>query len=82
MFLTNDNSGIASVSKAKGNTFDDEKKMKVITIIQDNRELWGRILKFQELDLKEVKDLLNTKNVIVESNALKDFLTQKGVHFK
>jgi hypothetical protein len=66
---------------AKGNikNLTNEKKDKIISIIQEDKIIWMKILKFTKLDLKEIKDVLNKKGIIIENDILKDYLTELGV---
>jgi hypothetical protein len=83
--MSDDNrAGLVSSSKGavNKNLFDDDKKAKVILTIQENKDLWGKMLKFLEIDIKDIKEYLTSKGIIVETNNLKDFLSQKGIHFK
>lgn len=68
------------MSKQNGK-LNEAKKEKIIAIIQENKEMWMKILKFVKVELKDIKELLNKKGVIVENEILKDYLSELGVIF-
>jgi hypothetical protein len=60
-------------------SLNNEKKEKIITLIQEDYELWNKILTFQKVDLKEVKEVINKKGILIENENLKEFLIGLGV---
>jgi hypothetical protein len=77
--LNNINDYASSVGKSSIRHLNDNKMEKIIQSIKDDRDLWLKILKFQKVDLKEVKEVLNKKGVIVENESLRSYLTTLGV---
>lgn len=75
------NSNNVSSKFGKGNikNLTEEKKERIINIIQEDKLIWMKILKFHKLELKEVKDILNKKGIIIENDILKDYLSELGV---
>lgn len=69
-------------SKNRAPTIDEKKKELIISHIKGNRQLWERILKFENVEIKEIKELLFKKDIIVEMELLKEFLSSKGVLYQ
>ena len=81
------NSGSNNISskalgKVSAKNFNEAKKEKIISIIQEEKSLWIKILKFEKVDLKEIKEIINKKGIIIENEILKEFLSQLGVIFE
>lgn len=60
---------------------DLNKKKQIIEIIKDSSYLYKRILKFEKIDISELKNVLFAKKLIVELDLLKEFLSQQGVMY-
>jgi hypothetical protein len=58
---------------------DEEKKKRIIEILKGQPGIYERILKFQKLDIFEFKNILFSKDLIVELDLLKEFLSQQGI---
>lgn len=81
-FLEEDKHDTGSkVSKAALESFDDQKKKEVIEVIKKNKDLWKKILIFQKVELKSIKELLIKQKIIVSNDKLKNFLSHQGVLF-
>ena len=61
------------------NFLSEEKKNLIVNIIKNNKEIWGKILLFKSLDLKDVKKVLNENKITVSNNQLKELLNNFGV---
>ena len=59
---------------------DDFKKQNIIKAIKENKEIWTKILRLEKIDLSEIKDIINKKDIIAEKNSLKEFLLEKGIN--
>jgi hypothetical protein len=68
----------ASIGKSSVRHLNDIKKEKIVAAIQEDKNLWIKILTFNKIELKDVKDVLNKKGVICENEILKDYLTELG----
>ncbi len=69
------------MAKNSARQFNDAKKEKIISVIQDDKILWMKVLRFLKVDLKDVKEVLNKKGIIIENEILKEFLSELGVIF-
>lgn len=63
---------------SKSTLTEDNKKL-IIKTLKENTELWSKILLFQKVDLKEIKQLLTKAKIIIGNDVLKDFVTELGV---
>ena len=61
------------------NFFSKNKKNLIVNVIKNNKEIWGKILLFKRLDLKDVKKVLNENKITVSNNQLKELLNNFGV---
>ena len=61
------------------NFLSEEKKNLIVNVIKNNKEIWGKILLFKSLDLKDVKKVLNENKITVSNNQLKELLNNFGV---
>jgi transposase len=68
-------------AKSSVRQLNDTKREKIISIIQDDKSLWMKILRFSKVELKDVKEVLNKKGIIIENEILKEFLSELGVIF-
>ncbi len=59
---------------------DDFKKQNIIKAIKENKEIWTKILRLEKIDLSEIKDIINKKDIIAEKNSLREFLLEKGIN--
>jgi hypothetical protein len=59
---------------------DDFKKQNIIKAIKENKEVWTKILRLEKIDISEIKDIINKKDIIAEKNSLKEFLLEKGIN--
>jgi len=69
----------SSTGKSNIKHLNDVKKEKIISSIQEDPNLWIKILRFNKVELKEIKEVLNKKGIIVENEILKAFLIELGV---
>ena len=53
--------------------------MKIIEIIKDNKSIYEKILLFKEVSIKEIKNILNSKGIIVPNQLLSQLLINSGV---
>lgn len=60
--------------------FDELKKLNIIKAIKENKEIWTKILRLEKIDLNEIKNIINKKDIIAEKNTLKEFLLEKGIN--
>jgi len=70
---------IGSKNNENINEINDETKKKIIEIIKDNKNIYEKILLFKEISLKDIKNLLNTKGIIVPNHSLSQLLINSGV---
>jgi hypothetical protein len=61
------------------NVLSEEKKILIIDTIKNNKKIWGKMLLFQSLDLKDIKKILNDNKITVSNNDLKKLLIDLGV---
>ena len=61
------------------NFLSEDKKNLIVNVIKNNKEIWGKILLFKSLDLKDVKKVLNENKITVSNNQLKELLNNFGV---
>ena len=61
------------------NFLSEDKKNLIVNVIKNNKEIWGKILLFKSLDLKEIKKVLNENKITVSNNQLKELLNNFGV---
>ena len=61
------------------NFLSEDKKNLIVNVIKNNKEIWGKILLFKRLDLKDVKKVLNENKITVSNNQLKELLNNFGV---
>ena len=73
--IKNKNKGAQSIITDLSN---DQKK-NIIEIIKDNKNIYEKILLFQEVSLKEIKTILNSKGIIVPNQLLSKLLLNSGV---
>ena len=73
--IKNKNKGAQSIITDLSN---DQKK-NIIEIIKDNKSIYEKILLFQEVSLKEIKTILNSKGIIVPNQLLSKLLLNSGV---
>ena len=66
-------------SKSAENELNDETKKKIIELIKENKNIYEKILLFKEISIKEVKNILNAKGIIVPNNSLSQLLINSGV---
>ena len=66
-------------SKNAENELNDETKKKIIELIKENKNIYEKILLFKEISIKEVKNILNAKGIIVPNNSLSQLLINSGV---
>ena len=78
-FLNQENNQNQNNLKNDKNFLSDEKKNLIVNIIKNNKEIWGKILLFQSLELKEVKKVLNENKITISNNQLKELLNNFGV---
>lgn len=78
-FLNNNTNKPISASQSLMSSLPDDKKEKIISLIQKNRTLYQKILLFQKIDLKEIKSVLSKDNIIISNDQLKDFVVELGV---
>ena len=74
----NDNDNLIG-SKNAENELNDETKKKIIELIKENKNIYEKILLFKEISIKEVKNILNAKGIIVPNNSLSQLLINSGV---
>ena len=74
----NDNDNLIG-SKSAENELNDETKKKIIELIKENKNIYEKILLFKEISIKEVKNILNAKGIIVPNNSLSQLLINSGV---
>ena len=60
------------------NELSKEQKESIIKTIKDDNNLYEKILLLKEINLKEVKKVLNNKGIIVPNNLLSDLLLESG----
>ena len=65
-------------SKNAENELNDETKKKIIELIKENKNIYEKILLFKEISIKEVKNILNAKGIIVPNNSLSQLLINSG----
>ena len=65
--------GISSMTE-----LSDDKKKNIIEIIKENKTIYEKILLFKEINLKEIKTLINSKGIIVPNNLLSELLMNAG----
>ena len=58
---------------------NDDIKKKIIDLIKDNKTIYEKILLFKEISIKEIKNLLNSKGIIVQNHLLSQLLINSGV---
>jgi len=73
----NDNNLIGS--KSAENELNEETKRKIIELIKENKNIYEKILLFKEISIKEIKNILNSKGIIVPNNSLSQLLINSGV---
>ena len=61
------------------NELSDEIKRKIIDIIKDNKNIYEKILLFKEISIKEIKNVLNSKGIIVPNHLLSQLMINSGV---
>ena len=66
-------------SKNDENELNEETKRKIIETIKDNKNIYEKILLFKEINIKEIKNILNSKGIIVPNNLLSQLLINSGV---
>ena len=70
---------IGSKKNENINEINDETKKKIIGIIKDNKTIYEKILLFKEVSLKDIKNILNSKGIIVPNHSLSQLLINSGV---
>ena len=73
----NDNNLIGS--KSAENELNEETKRKIIELIKENKNIYEKILLFKEISIKEIKNILNSKGIIVPNHSLSQLLINSGV---
>ncbi len=74
-----------SITSAKYNEkgsvrhLNEIKKEKIVLAIKDEKSLWIKIMKFTKIEIKELKDVLNKKGIIIENEVLKKYMQELGV---
>ena len=53
--------------------------MKIIEIIKENKFIHQKILSLKEVSIKEIKNILNSKGIIVPNQLLSQLLINSGV---
>ena len=82
---SSDNDNIIGSKKNENiNEINDETKKKIIEIIKDNKNIYEKILLFKEIslkdiNLKDIKNILNAKGIIVPNHSLSQLLINSGV---
>ena len=77
---SSDNDNIIGSKKNENiNEINDETKKKIIEIIKDNKNIYEKILLFKEVSLKDIKNILNSKGIIVPNHSLSQLLINSGV---
>ena len=77
---SSDNDNIIGSKKNENiNEINDETKKKIIEIIKDNKNIYEKILLFKEISLKDIKNILNAKGIIVPNHSLSQLLINSGV---
>ena len=61
------------------NELNEETKKKIIEIIKENKFIYEKILLFKEVSIKEIKNILNSKGIIVPNQLLSQLLINSGV---
>ena len=61
------------------NELNEETKKKIIEIIKENKFIYEKILLFREVSIKEIKNILNSKGIIVPNQLLSQLLINSGV---
>ena len=61
------------------NELNEETKKKIIEIIKENKFIYEKILLFKEVSIKEIKNILNFKGIIVPNQLLSQLLINSGV---
>ena len=74
----NDNDNLIG-SKNAENELNDETKKKIIELIKENKNIYEKILLFKEISIKEIKNILNSKGIIVPNHSLSQLLINSGV---
>ena len=70
---------IGSKKNENMNEINDETKKKIIETIKDNKNIYEKILLFKEVSLKDIKNILNSKGIIVPNHSLSQLLINSGV---
>ena len=61
------------------NELNEETKKKIIEIIKENKFIYEKILLFKEVSIKEIKNILNSKGIIIPNQLLSQLLINSGV---
>ena len=61
------------------NELNEETKKQIIEIIKENKFIYEKILLFKEVSIKEIKNILNSKGIIVPNQLLSQLLINSGV---
>ena len=67
------------IGSKKNEELNEETKKKIIQIIKDNKTIYEKILLFKEISIKEIKNILNAKGIIVPNHSLSQLLINSGV---
>ena len=67
------------IGSKKSEELNEETKKKIIQIIKDNKTIYEKILLFKEISIKEIKNILNAKGIIVPNHSLSQLLINSGV---
>ena len=67
------------IGSKKNEELNEETKKKIIRIIKENKNIYEKILLFKEISIKEIKNLLNAKGIIVPNHSLSQLLINSGV---
>ena len=75
----NENDNNLMGSKSAENELNEETKRKIIELIKENKNIYEKILLFKEISIKEIKNILNSKGIIVPNHSLSQLLINSGV---
>ena len=67
------------IGSKKNEELNEETKKKIIRIIKENKNIYEKILLFKEISIKEIKNILNAKGIIVPNHSLSQLLINSGV---
>ncbi len=76
---------LSSITSAKYNEkgsvrhLNEIKKEKIVSAIKDEKTLWIKIMTFSKIEIKDLKEVLNKKGIIIENEVLKKYMLELGV---